>query len=77
MTKQLTIEQIEDFAELANGYQDDFGKWLFDDSDDLGKFADIVLATTSVEMNNLNTMIQMLKTDLASADAEISNLRGK
>jgi hypothetical protein len=77
MTKQLTIEQIEDFAELANGYQDDFGKWLFDDSDDLGKFADIVLATTSVEMNNLNTMIQMLKTDLAAADAEISNLRGK
>jgi len=57
--------------------QDDFGKWLFDDSDDLGKFADIVLATTSVEMNNLNTMIQMLKTDLAAADAEISNLRGK
>jgi len=50
---------------------------LFDDSDDLGKFADIVLATTSVEMNNLNTMIQMLKTDLAAADAEISNLRGK
>ena len=77
MTKQLTIEQIEDFAELANGYQDDFGKWLFDDSDDLGKFADIILATTSVEMNNLNTMIQMLKTDLAAADAEISNLRGK
>jgi hypothetical protein len=77
MSKELTIEQIEDFAELAGGYQDDFGKWIFDDSDDLCKLSDIVLATTSVEINNLNSMIQILKTDLAAADAEISQLRSK
>lgn len=71
----MTLEQIEDFAELAGGYPDDFGKWIFNDSDDLGKFADIVLATKATELNNLQAMVQMLKTDLAAAENEISNLR--
>lgn len=77
MSKELTIEQIEDFAELANGYQDDFGKWIFDDIDDVGKFADVVLATQYTEIKNLESMVQMLKTDLAAADNEINNLRSK
>lgn len=77
MTIQLTLDQIADFAELANGYQDDFGKWIFDDIDDVGKFADVVLATQYTEIKNLEAMVQMLKTDLAAADNEINNLRSK
>lgn len=73
----MTLEQIADFAELAGGYPDDFGKWIFEDVDDLGKFADLVLATKYTEMQNLETMVQMLKTDLAAADNEINNLRRK
>lgn len=71
----MTLEQISDFAELAGGYSDDFGKWFFQDTDDLGKFADLVLATQHTEIKNLESMVQMLKTDLAAADNEINNLR--
>ena len=73
--KEMTLEQISDFAELAGGYSDDFGKWFFHDTDDLGKFADLVLATQYTEIKNLESMVQMLKTDLAAADNEINNLR--
>lgn len=71
----VTIEQAEDFAELAGGYPDDFGKWIFRDSDDLCKFADLLMATQVTEINNLNAMVQMLKTELAAAETEITALR--
>lgn len=75
MAEKITLEQMEDFAELAGGYQDDFGKWIFGETDDLCRLADIVMATTFTEIKNLEAMVQMLKTDLAAADNEISELR--
>lgn len=71
----ITIEQAEDFAELAGAYPDDFGKWIFRDSDSLCKFADLLMATQFTEINNLNAMVQMLKTELAAAETEITALR--
>ncbi len=75
MAKEITIEQAKDFAEIAGAYEDDFGKWIFPEVDHLCRFADIVMALQTTEINSLHSMVQMLKTDLAAAEVEISNLR--
>jgi hypothetical protein len=72
---EISISQIEDLAELAGGYQDDFGKWMFRETDYLCRFADLILATKASEINNLTTDIQMLRTDLEAAELEIRELR--
>jgi len=74
---QITIQQAEDFAEIVGGYQDDFGKWIFPESDYLCRFADIILAAQKSEISNLNAMVQILKTDLAAAELELKNLRSR
>lgn len=73
--EQITIEQVKDFAELAGGYEDDFGRWTFREADYLCKFADIILAAQESEINNMTTTIQILKTDLEAAEVEIRELR--
>ena len=70
---KLETEAIEDMAELAGGYKDDFGKWIFRDVDDLFRFEDLILAKSGVQ--NLRSMVEILKTDLAAAELEIKNLR--
>ena len=77
MAEKITIKQAEDFADMAGAYQDDFGKWIFRESDYLCKFADIVLASCQAEVNTLKSTIEMLKTDLGAAEVEIQNLRVK
>lgn len=75
--EQITIEQVKDFAELAGGYEDDFGRWMFREADYLCRFADIILAAQEAEINNMTTTIQILKTDLEAAEVEIRELRKK
>jgi hypothetical protein len=77
MAEKITIKRAEDFADMAGAYQDDFGKWIFRESDYLCKFADIVLASCQAEVNTLKSTIEMLKTDLGAAEVEIQNLRVK
>ena len=77
MAEKITIKRAEDFADMAGAYQDDFGKWIFRESDYLCKFADIVFASCQAEVNTLKSTIEMLKTDLGAAEVEIQNLRVK
>jgi len=74
---EISISQIEDLAELAGGYQDDFGKWMFRETDYLCKFADLILATKASEISSLVTSVQILRTDLEAAELEIKELRSK
>lgn len=71
----MTYEQLYAFAEIANGYKDDFGKWVFRDTDDLADFAKLIEALYKSELSSAYSQIQMLKTDLAAAEQEIRNLR--
>lgn len=66
---------IEDLAEAAGGYQDDFGKWIFHDTDNLYRLHDLIMS--GPEAKSLQAMVEMLKTDLAAADLEIKKLRSK
>lgn len=66
---------VEDLAEAAGGYQDDFGKWIFRDTDNLYRLEDLILAEAGVK--SLKSMVEILKTDLAAADLEIKNLRSR
>lgn len=77
MAKEITIQQAEDLAEIAGGYQDDFGKWMFRESDYLCRFADLILATQASEISSMVTTIQMLRTDLEAAELELRELRKK
>ena len=64
-------KSVEDLAEEVGAYQDDFGKWIFRDTDDLYRFYDLIAPGFS----SLQSMVEMLKTDLAAAELEIKNLR--
>ena len=71
----MTYEQLYSFAEIANGYKDDFGKWVFRDSEDLADFAKLVEALYKSELASAYSQIQMLRTDLAAAEQVIRELR--
>jgi len=77
MAEKITIKQAEDFADMAGAHQDDFGKWIFPESDYLCTFADILIASCQAEVNTLKSTIEMLKTDLDAAEVEIRTLRSK
>jgi hypothetical protein len=75
MPKELSQAEIEDLAEKAGGYLDDFNKWIFRDGDNLVRLADLILEPALMEIKNLQSMVQMLNHELAAADTEIKNLR--
>ena len=68
-------KSVEDLAEEVGAYQDDFGKWIFRDTDDLYRLYDLII--DSPEIKSLKSMVEMLKTDLAAAELEIKNMRRK
>lgn len=71
----MTYDQVFKFAEMARAYQDDFGKWVFRDDDDLIEFTQLVQATFKAEIATAYSQIQMLKTELAKAEQLIRELR--